>query len=292
MLKLSNKNASPEAERLYRFIQENYGKKMISAAQECPGKGHHEIEMEFLKRETGKLPAMRGLDFIHDDYDGVTERAKAWADLGGIVTICWHTGVEGNSYPASQSELPDFEKLLTPGTPEHGLMMSRWERAAKALSELQDDKIPVLWRPFHEFDGQWFWWGKGGGEVFIELWKYMYKTFALDFGLDNLIWVLGYSGAVKEGWYPGDEFVDIAGSDNYDGTTNALAYEKLLNITKKPLAFHEVGKIPDIDEFYTRGCIWSWFMNWHTRYLMEDNGAENMRKIYHDPRIITLEDLK
>ena len=53
--------------------------------------------------------------------DGVVERAKAWRDQGGIVTICWHTGVEGNTYPASKEENPDWEKVLTPGTEDYSL---------------------------------------------------------------------------------------------------------------------------------------------------------------------------
>ena len=291
MFKLTSSHPTREAEALYEYMQKNYGVKMIAAAQECPGR-RHDLEVDFLKQETGALPAMRGLDFIHDDYDGVTERAIAWSKLGGIVTICWHTGVIENTYPASQSELPDFDKILTPGSPENTLMLSRWERAANALYRLKEAGIPVLWRPFHEFDGQWFWWGKGDPEFFKELWKTMHKKFTGEYGLDNLIWVLGYSGAVKPGWYPGDGFVDVAGSDNYDATTNFSAYKKLLEITRKPLAFHEVGKIPDIDEFFREGCVWSWFMTWHTRYLIEDNGPEAMKKIYADPRVVTMERLK
>ena len=292
MFELTNKNALPEAVALYEFIQNNYGKKMISAAQESPGDKWHNLEIDFLKQSTGKLPAIKGFDFIHDDYDGVSARAKSWARAGGIVTICWHTGIHGNTYNDSKDELLNFNELTEPGTPLNKLYMQRWEKAAEVLLGLMREGIPVLWRPFHEFDGQWFWWGKGGADVFIKLWRMMYKTFTDDYGLRNLIWVLGYSGEVKPGWYPGDEYVDITGSDNYDATTNSAAFKRLKKITEKPLAFHEVGKIPPIDEFYASDCVWSWFMTWHTKYLIEDNGAENMKKIYDDPRVITLEDLK
>lgn len=283
-------NASDEAKRLYDFICENFGKKIISAVQECPGR-HHNLETDFIYESTGMLPAMRGLDFIHDDYDGVVRRAREWNARGGIVTVCWHTGVEGNSYPASKEELPDFERLFTPGTDEQKMLLWRWDRAAKALLELKDAKIPVIWRPFHEFDGQWFWWGKGGAEVFIRLWRMMYEKFTAEYGLNNLIWVLGYSGEVKDGWYPGDGYCDVLGSDNYDGTTNSRAWRRLIKIADKPLAFHEVGVLHPIDDYVNDGCLWSWFMNWHTKYLIEDNGAEMLRSIYDDPRVITLSDL-
>lgn len=291
MAELVNKNATKEARALYDFICENFGSKIISAAQECPGHRHHDLEMNWLYENVGKLPAMRGLDFIHDDYFGVVRRAREWNARGGIVTICWHTGVVGNTYPDSKEELPDFDRLFESGTEENRLLMSRWERARDALGELKDAGIPVLWRPFHEFDGQWFWWGKGGGEVFKKLWRKMYETFTFEYKLDNLIWVLGYSGEVKKDWYPGDEYCDVVGSDNYDGTTNSAAWKKLREITKKPLAFHEVGPLRPIDDFVSDGCLWSWFMNWHTKYLIEDNGAEVMKMIYDDPRVITLEGL-
>ena len=279
---------SAEARELYRFIQENFGKKIISGAQECPDKAHHELEVDFLEREVGVLPLIRGFDFIHDDYDGVVERAKAWHSRGGIVTICWHTGILEPTYPASKEESPDFSALFDEGSELHSLMIKRWERGAKALSELQAAGVPVLYRPFHEFDGGWFWWSKGGPEAFKRLWRLMFEKFTGEYDLRNLLWVLGYSGDVKPGWYPGDEYVDVAGSDNYDATTNARAWTRLKAITQKPLAFHEVGYLRDISEFFADGAPWSWFMNWHTKYLIEDNGPERLKAVYADPRVIKL----
>ena len=46
------------------------------------------------------------------------------------------------------------------GTDENRRLLDKWEKAARGLSALQEADIPVLWRPYHEFDGQWFWWGK------------------------------------------------------------------------------------------------------------------------------------
>ena len=282
-------NLISQADELYGYICENFGKKIISAVQECPGHRHHSLETDYIYKTTGRLPAMRGLDFIHDDYDGVVRRAGEWHSRGGIVTICWHTGIEGNSYPASQKELPDFE-LLFEDSPLRRLMFSRWDRAAAALKELGDAGIPVLWRPFHEFDGQWFWWGKGGKDVFIRLWRMMFERFTDYYKLNNLLWVYGYSGEVKPGWYAGDDCCDIVGSDNYDGATNLRAWKLLKEITEKPLAFHETGVLRPVDDYVADGCLWSWFMNWHTKYLIEDNSPELLNGVYHDSRVVTLED--
>lgn len=289
---LSNKNADEITQRVYNYLCDNFGKRMLSGQQESTWMGTPDYEMNYILEKTGKLPAIRGLDFMNDDFEGVVERAREWWKKGGLVTICWHTGIKGKGYQESQKDVPDFEMLFTEGSDENGAMIENWDRAAKALSELRDAGIPVLWRPFHEFDGGWFWWGKGGGENFIRLWQMMYDRFSYKFNLTNLIWVLGYSGEVKKGWYPTDEYCDIIGSDIYDNSTNKEAWGKLCEITDKamPFAFHECGNVPSVDDFIRDGCLWSWFMVWHTDYILA-NDADKLRDIYNSERIVTLDKL-
>ncbi len=286
---LSNPNASERTKNLFRLLQENSGKKIILGQQESPRTIYAEREVEWIQAVSGELPAIRGLDFIHDDYDGAMERARRWNDRGGIVTICWHTGIEGNDYPSSKEENPDWEELLGSDSEIHDRMRRRWDRTAEALLRLQQDDIPVLWRPFHEFDGQWFWWGKGGGDYFRKIWKIMYHYFTDIRGLNNLIWVLGYADDVRDGWDPGERYFDIAGSDTYRGeTVHAEAYRRLKTIyPDKMLAFHECGLIPEIDAFFEENCVWSWLMPWHTSWLMNNHPAR-IAKAYHDERTITL----
>ena len=265
------------------------GKKILLAQQESPNRGFSDRECEWIRAVTGELPAIRGLDFIHDDYDGVVERARRWNDRGGIVTICWHTGLEGSTYPASKDENPDWKKLFTSGTMENGLLYSRWDRAASALEKLQAADIPVLWRPFHEFDGQWFWWGKAGAEAFRTLWRMMYDHFEKVHGLKNLIWVLGYSGEIKLGWELDPDLFSAVGSDTYNGeTAHGQAYQRLKQMYPgKLLCFHECGLIPPLDAFFDEGCPWSWIMPWHGNYLMNNHPARIM-EAYHDEKMIPL----
>ncbi len=291
----NTENVTPSAaavkkDAVYKYICDNYGKTMLSCQQESTWMGSPNYEMDYIKATTGKLPAMRGLDLMNNDFDGVVQRAKEWDEKGGLVTICWHTGVESSGYQESLDEDPDFDKLFTEGTDEYNTLMESWDKAAKALQELRDAGVPVLWRPFHEFDGEWFWWGKGGSENFIKLWQMMHDKFTDEYGLDNLIWVLGYSGEVKDGWYPGDEYVDVIGSDTYDNSTNIKAWNKLENIAEKPMAFHECGKIPPISDFERDGDIWSWFMVWHTNFIT-DNDKENLKDVYNSDMVITLDEL-
>lgn len=289
--KLANPNADTNAKKLYDYINDVYGTAIITGQQESTWMGTPDYEMNYIFDKTGKYPAIRGLDFMNNDFDGVVERSIEWHNKGGIVTICWHTGVNGSGYQESKDESPDFEKLLTEGTDEYNAMMKSWDEAAMALRELRDAGVPVLWRPFHEFDGQWFWWGKGGKENFKKLWQMMYDRYTNEFGLTNLIWVLGYSGEVKDDWYPGDEYCDIIGSDTYDNSTHKNAWIKLcLLMTGKPLTFHECGNVPPIEKFEQDGAMWSWFMVWHTDHI-KGNNVDNLKDVYNHEKAITLDEL-
>ena len=287
---LSNPNANEKTKRIFAYICENFGDKIISAQQESIWRGSPEYEMDYIKNLTGKLPAMRGLDFKANDFEGVVARSKEWSAKGGLVTICWHTGVAISDYPQSKEDDPDFERLFTEGTEENATLTASWDAAAKALQELQKADVTVLWRPYHEFDGKWFWWGKGGAENFKRLWKMMYEKFTNEYKLNNLIWVLGYADFVIDGWYPGDEYCDIIGSDTYDNSTHKAGWLRLKELTDKPMAFHECGNVPTIDEFERDGALWAWFMIWHTDYLT-GNSSEALILVYNDDRVITLDKL-
>ena len=172
---LSDPDADIRTQKIYDYICDSFGTYMLTGQQESTWKTSPDYEMEIIEKNTGKLPAMRGLDFMNGDFKGVVERAEAWDKKGGLVTICWHTGINGKGYNESLNDEPDFEKLLTEGTPEHEAMIANWDKAAAALSELQDAGVTVFWRPFHEFDGGWFWWGKNGGESLF-LRRFVFET--------------------------------------------------------------------------------------------------------------------
>ncbi|MBQ2955396.1 MAG: mannan endo-1,4-beta-mannosidase A and B [Clostridia bacterium] len=290
--RLSNPDAAPYAVRLFERLTEVYGKKTLTAQQEFPGMGRYDQEMDHIRKITGKLPAVRGLDFMHDDYRGTVERSVKWHEMGGLVSICWHTGLVGKGYRECLDESPDFDELFTPGSELNRLFYRRLDDAADALQQLREKEIPVLWRPFHEFNGKWFWWGKGGSEAFVRLWREMYEHFTVRRGLNNLIWVLGFSGSIDAEWYPGDGYCDIVGSDTYDGvTTNAGAFRLLEKLCPgKMLTFHECGTMPEMDAFVKDEAVWLWMMPWHGEWLLEKNAPEDLLGIYSDARTLTIED--
>ena len=294
---LSNQNASENAKKLYSYLCETYGNAIISGQQESTWVDGEQYEFDYIYEATGKYPAIRGLDYMNDDFDGVNRRAIEWYEKGGVVSICWHCGADfnGSWNECKETDITDWNKALTEGTDEYKALIDGMDKGAKALKELQEKGIPVLWRPFHELDGDWFWWGRGGAENFKKLWILMYDRYTNYWGLDNLIWVLGYShkNEMYKEFYPGDEYVDIAGADSYDvGAHSDLfkAVKKTVN-SKKPVCFHECGTIPTIAEIEKENAGWLWFLAWHTEYLVDNNTTENLKNIYNDEYVITLNEL-
>ncbi|MCI5904906.1 MAG: glycoside hydrolase family 26 protein [Oscillospiraceae bacterium] len=295
--KLSNPNASKEAKALFEYICSTYGNGIISGQQESTWMGSDQYEFDYIYKNTGKYPAIRGLDYMNDDFSGVNKRAAAWHDKGGIVTICWHCGSDfsGSWAESMKTEIVDWNKALTKGTTEYEKLIKGMDKGAAALKELKDKNIPVLWRPFHEFDGAWFWWGKGGAENFKKLWTIMYDRYTNYWGLDNLIWVLGYSGNGKnyDSWYPGDKYVDIAGADSYSDGANGNLYTNVCKVVgdTKPVCFHECGRIPTVEQLKNASAKWVWFMTWHTEHITDHNDTKTLKEIYNDDYVITLDEL-
>ncbi|MBQ5332915.1 MAG: hypothetical protein J6K92_06615, partial [Oscillospiraceae bacterium] len=83
-LTLSNPDATKEAKALYKYICGTYGNGIISGQQESTWMGSEQYEFEYIYEKTGKYPAIRGLDYMNDDFDGVNRRAEEWHKKGGI----------------------------------------------------------------------------------------------------------------------------------------------------------------------------------------------------------------
>ena len=137
------------------------------------------------------------------------------------------------------------------------------KNAAAYLKLLRDADIPVLWRPFHEAAGGWFWWGKDAAS-FKSLWIAMFNYFKTE-GLDNLIWVWTTEGNDAD-WYPGDQYVDIVGRDVYNKETADCVSEYTSiaeNYGNKIVSLSECGTVGLISEQWASGARWSWFMPWY-----------------------------
>ncbi len=303
---LSNPNATEKTCAIYNWLCSIQGQYIVAGLQEkCADTDS--AEFTWLKQTTEQLPALRGLDFINGDYEGVVRRATTWSNLNSLISICWHMGIPGDvdgGYNSSQDTYDGLLEALNDPTSEgYAQIVEDMDKAVPYLQELQDNNVVVLWRPFHEFDGKWFWWGKDGAEAFVKLWQLMYDRYTNEYGLNNLIWVLGYAGNSSPGsttWYPGDEYVDIIGADSYsdyaaDNGYSAM-YEELttgLADSNKPAALHECGKLPSISSLQQDDIEWLWFLVWHSNYIENEdvNSIASVVAVFNSEYVLTLEEM-
>ncbi|WP_288241256.1 glycosyl hydrolase [uncultured Bacteroides sp.] len=157
----------------------------------------------------------------------------------------------------------DASNALIEGTWENKFFVQDLASVAGYLKLLKEADIPVLWRPLHEAAGKWFWWGKDATS-FKAIWIAMFDYFKAQ-GLDNLIWVWTAETG-DEDWYPGDQYVDIIGSDIYskDVETCASRYVAIsATYGNKMITLSECGSVGKISEQWAAGARWSWFMPWY-----------------------------
>lgn len=269
-------------------------------------------ELEKIYRATGQWPAMIGLDYcrFHEheatiDSEPPNRLALAYWQAGGLVTLSWHAPnpakPNGGGLKERGMRLAD---LLVPGTPTHQRWRQSLDQVAAGLQELQAAGVVVLWRPLHEMNGAWFWWGAQPPTDFIAVWRDLFDYFTHTKKLHNLIWVYGPNhGAHTADYYPGDAYVDLIGLDAYTDhldPTFIKGYPELQRLPK-PFGFTEFG--PHAPEnppgdFDFRRLLDGLAQNFpHTRHFLtwneKWNPAENKfaREFYNDPRVITRESL-
>lgn len=305
-----NKNASPEAKKLLAFIYSIKGKYIISGQHNF----NHQLNLysDSAYALTGKYPALWGSDFILSGTNDlgqniVNEAIKKWQQ-GYIVTLMWHEGRPTDEPPYGWKEsvmgkLTDaqWNELITPGTALNGKWLAQIDRIAGYLKQLQDAHVPVLWRPYHEMNGVWFWWGNKKGENgIIKLWKMMYDRYTNYHHLNNLIWIWGANGirdipqdeaySYKD-YYPGADYVDVLGADVYHFDYEQKDYNELLQLAHdKLIALTEVGELPK-PEILAAQPEWAWFMVW-TNFLWSDNTPERVRQVYGLPQTLDHEVVK
>lgn len=286
-------NASPEAQALFNYLNDIYGKKILSGQMWAPW-GYDELK--YLKEVTGKQPAIRGMDFINSkDNEAEVQHAIDWWKGGGIPTIMWHWGAPGigEGYEASKKPV-SIDSIFIQGTPQNLSFWKELQTKADLLTKIRDAHVPVLWRPFHELNGNWFWWGKQGPERFKKLWITVFDYLVNKRRLNNLIWVLCYTGQPDAAWFPGKQYVDITGADTYNvgDSPQEKMYQKVAAIVggKMPIAYHECGTPPAPDSCLKTGAVWSWWMEWHTGHLKKVDVAY-LKYVYNHDLIITLDEV-
>lgn len=281
-------DASDEAKALLNYLYSIKGEKVLSGQQGID-------EAEYIKNITGHYPAIKGYDLIHEnENERVVESVIDWWRKGGIPTVMWHWGAPGKGpgYENSKKEI-DINRCFQEGTEENKMMWSDLRRIADHLTVLRDAKVPVLWRPLHECDGNWFWYGKGTSEQFCRLWRTMFDYFTRKRKLDNLIWVLCHTGNPVASFNPGEAYYDISGADSYSSERlrkEMFEQVKLIHGAERPIAYHECGTIPDPDLCSEQQVDWSWWMLWSREYTYNYD-REELKQIYNHEKVLTLDEL-
>ena len=302
-----NKNASTETQELLNYLYSISGKKTLSGQHNYG----HEItrSTDSIIAFTGKTPAIWGSDFIHRDFEvdidlnNTVEQAILQHKQGAIITLMYH---QGRPYADSIGHFRDkftneeWKQLVTPGTAIHQTWLHDIDKVAGYLTKLQKQKIPVLWRPYHEMNGGWFWWGQRlGDNGYKKLWKMLYERYTNHHQLNNLIWVWNANAPIhgRKGpsmeyvdYFPGHEFVDVLAADIYRGDYRQSHHDQLVELAnEKPIAMGEIGLVPE-PQILDQQPRWTWFMIW-ARFPWTKNNKDDVRNLYNHPRVLLNKDI-
>ena len=304
--RLIDPNATPETKALYHNLGKLARKHILFGHQSATEYGHGwsgEPARSDVKSVTGSHPAVVGLDFsgLSGRPPEAIERAKnslrrQIADTynrGGLTTVAWHftnpvTPKTGFYWKDSLSA-PAVPNLIPGGShhEEYKAILQTVGSLANSIRGNDGKLVPVLFRPYHELDGDWFWWGKSHctTEEFTSLWRFTVSYLRDSLQVHNFIYVFSPDCKFKTEAeylerYPGDDYVDMVGMDDYadfgrDGKYNLPAGIAKLKIisdyarkNRKLAAFTETGleSIPDT--------------TWWTGSLLKALKAEKLRLAY------------
>ncbi|NHN32441.1 glycosyl hydrolase [Paenibacillus agricola] len=284
-------NPSKEAQALMTYLTSQYGKTILAGQQRTSS-----AEANFIYAQTGRLPAVLGFAAT-DIGDNVVE----WAKYGGLASLEWHWSAPmgGNEFLTSKTSF-DASQAVKSGTPENTALLKDLDQMAQTLKRFQAAGIPIMWRPLHEAEGGWFWWGAKGPEVAKQLYSIMFERFTQFHGLNNLIWIWTTSDSVySKDWYPGNDYVDILGIDryikagDYSPLMNAYDSVNVMGNNQKMVAYTENGPIPDPRLLKRNKVGWMYFNTWHEKFLMDGiiNSEYHLRMVYNHPYVTTLDKL-
>ena len=330
---LTNAKASSAAKKVYNFLREQAGQKVLSGVQ-SGGTANNNDRVNEIFQKTGKHPALAGYDYIFlqysptpagwdwvVDYGDISAAKEQWK-ANGLVSFMWHWNVPNSEADWEKGKAGDFSgynfycdktsfsitRALQEGTWENEFILKDIEKVAGYLKLLQQEGIPVLWRPLHEAagnytlygaNGAWFWWGRGGADACKKLWKLLRDKLEGEYGLDNLIWVWTLDatpGVEKDyaSWYPGNDQGDIVGVDIYadDIEAKSRQYKAAVDLSggHKLVTVSECGNIPDPGRCLAAGETWNWFLVWDLENYKLNTDAY-WKSLMSSSRVLTRENM-
>lgn len=309
---------SKEAKALLDLMYRTSGQYTLTGQHNYPAT--RDMNSRFFRLHTGQLPVVWSSDmgFAREgDTDSylsrpdIVKEAIRQHQKGSLITLCWHAvpptadepvtfqpvrKMPPDSLASVQGQLTDsqFRELLTPGTRLYNRWLVQVDSVAVYLKKLQEAKVPVLWRPYHEMNGDWFWWGGRVGQYStIALYRQLFDRYVNYHKLNNLIWVWSIdrpSTPIRKfrNFYPGNQYLDILSLDVYGSDFSQAYYDSLVVLSQgKPVTLAEVGNPPSAEILKTQPG-WCWWVIWAG--MVRNTSKTQFSEMLGDPRLLTLED--
>ena len=291
---LVDTKATAETKALFANLKKLQENKILVGHHDATMYGHNwwgDAQRSDIKDVTGSHPALIGFDFALITNKS-SEMTKDRAELlqkqlietynrGGVVTMCWHSDNPLNGESAwvdTTKAVVNTVKELLPGGKVHEKYLYKLQQIAdmaKACIGADGKLVPIIFRPFHEMEGGWFWWGRPHRtpEEFIALWRFTVEYLRDNLEVHNFLYAFSPDCKffTREEYlidYPGDNYVDVVGMDNYwdfrpDGANDQVMAGKKMKIVSD-LA-QEKGKIAAMTETGLESIPDS---SWFTKKLM------------------------
>lgn len=280
-----DKNATRQTVNLYRNLQKLISKGIMFGHQDALAYGYgwkYQNGRSDIKDVTGDYPAVYGWELGHLEIDRVTnldsvpfDRMKQFIkdgyQRGGVITISWHLNNPLTGKTA-WDPAPGTVVSILPGGEKHELYKNWLDKVSAFLTDLKGSKgefIPVVFRPYHELNGSWFWWGKNhcSPDEFKKLWQFTVGYLRDEKKLRHLLYAFNTDRFnSREEYlerYPGDEWVDVIGFDIYQRGDNAAFIKDFSNmLTMLENIAAEKKKLPAVTEFgYNNVPDSTWWTN-------------------------------
>ena len=245
--------ATPETRALFTNMRRMAGRQIMFGHQDDLAYGFGwtaEPGRSDVKESAGAYPAVYGWDASRLergdslDIDGVSfARQRAWiADgyrRGGVITMSWHM-----DNPLTGRDAWDTTSAIAavlPGGAKHEQYLRWLDAFARHVSTLRgtgrsgtETLVPVIFRPFHEMSGGWFWWGTGHAtaEQYVALWRMTVAYLRDTKQVHNVLYAYSTdkfdSPADYLARYPGDAWVDVLGFDDYQSVKSPAMRDVLV----------------------------------------------------------------
>mgnify|MGYP005725375665 CR=1 FL=1 len=237
-----------------------------------------------VKDVCGDFPAIHGED-LHNvirniEVDRIRGRIVSAYERGAVITVAWHqSDPDMRSFYTADLNGEKIVEQILPGGSRHSDYLKKLKTAALFFQSLRGKKgeaIPIIFRPYHEHLGSWFWWGVGhcSTEEYNRLWRFTVSHLRDSLQVHNLLWAISpsikylNSGDDYFKRYPGNDYVDIFGADFYYNTPISdqvvADYRRRLNQVVRVALKND--KIPALTEIGQEGLD---DVNWHTRTMLE-----------------------